>query len=78
MRNALVLPAADRPGTINGKTAVNAVVMDLRLATGVSVMALSYVINVLVQEVFMLPVISVVVRVHMTIIHVTLAMDMEK
>ena len=53
MRNALVLPVVDKLGIINGRTAANAVVMDIKLAIVVSVMALSYAINVLVQEAFM-------------------------
>jgi hypothetical protein len=53
MRNAPVLPATDRRGIINGKTAANAVVMDLRHATDASVTALNYVINVLGQAAFM-------------------------
>ena len=50
MHNALVLLVVVKLGTINGRIAVNAAVMDLKHATDALVMVQNYVINVLVLE----------------------------
>jgi hypothetical protein len=52
MRNAPVLPAVEQRGTINGKIAANAEVMDFRLATDAWATVLNYAINAPVQVVY--------------------------